>query len=303
MITEASATDLRVSVIIIFYDAAEFLRDAIESVLGQDYRSFELLLVDDGSTDGSSEIAKSYAASDPGRVRYLNHPEHANRGMSATRNRGIRAARGELVAFIDADDRWRPSKLRQQTAIFDLFPEVDACFGAVNYWDSWAGGLDLLVLTGHIQDRPVPPPEAAIALYPLGKAAAPCPSDLMIRRSTALELGGFEESFTGPLQMYEDQAFFAKLYLERTVYFDQRCWLDYRQHDHSCVASVSRVGAYDDVRRHFLSWFGNYLTTHPELQYPSVTAALDRAMFEYRHPLIARPLRLAGKLMRGLVRT
>src|SRR3712207_221993 len=78
----------RVSVVVIFLDAARFLGEAVASVLGQTYGAWELLLVDDGSTDGSSALARGYAAAQPGRVRYLEHPGHANRGMSAARNLG-----------------------------------------------------------------------------------------------------------------------------------------------------------------------------------------------------------------------
>ena len=291
----------RVSVITIFYNAADFLGEAIASVLAQEIQDFELLLVDDGSTDASSAIAQGCATREPDRVRYLYHPGHANRGMSASRNLGIREARGEFVAFIDADDRWRPSKLSEQLAIFDRHPQVDACCGAVNYWRSWAGGSDEIVLTGHVQNHPIAPPEAMLALYPLGRAAAPCPSDLMVRRSTALALGGFEESFLGPLQMYEDQAFLAKLYLEGVVYFDARCWLDYRRHDASCVAAVTRAGGYDEVRHHFLEWLETYLAERPRLQHPAVMRALDSALFPYRHP-VGKPLRTARKLLRKIAK-
>lgn len=290
----------RVSVITIFYNAADYLAEAIESVLAQDFADFELLLVDDGSSDGGAAIAASYSGGQAGRIRLLHHPGRANRGMSASRNLGMEAARGELIAFIDADDRWRSSKLRDQVAILDRFPQVDACFGAVNYWRSWAGGQDRLVPTGHVQGRPVPPPEASLFVYPLGKAAAPCPSDLVIRRSAALDLGGFEESFIGPLQMYEDQAFLAKLYLAKTVFFDARCWLDYRRHDASCVSVVSRAGRYGEVRRHFLDWLGAYLEARAELRHPAVMAALRRAQFSCRHPVIGRPAELAGRILRRL---
>ncbi|MEP7130450.1 MAG: glycosyltransferase family A protein [Sphingomicrobium sp.] len=292
----------RVSVITIFYNAADFLGEAIESVLAQDDPNFELLLVDDGSTDPGSAIARAYAEREPGRICYLRHPAGENRGMSASRNLGMAEAQGGLIAFIDADDRWRPHKLSEQTAVFDRFPEVDACCGAVNYWRRWAGGEDQLVPTGHDRGRPIDPPEAILALYPLGKAAAPCPSDLMVRRSAALALGGFEESFTGALQMYEDQAFLAKLYLERTVYFDDRCWLDYRRHDASCVATVSREGSYDEVRHHFLDWLAAYLAQNPHLQQPAVMSALNRALLPYRHPHLGPPLRAAGRLLRKIAR-
>ena len=65
----------------------------------------------------------------------------------------------------------------------------------------------MIVPTGHVINCLVMPPEASLALYPLGKAAAPCPSDMMLRRDAVNAVGGFEEHFTGPRQMYEDQAF------------------------------------------------------------------------------------------------
>lgn len=91
--------------ICIFYQAERFFSEAVDSVLAQDFPDFELLLCDDGSTDGGTTLARDYAARRPERVRYLEHPGHANRGMSATRNLGLAHARGELIALIDADDR------------------------------------------------------------------------------------------------------------------------------------------------------------------------------------------------------
>ena len=131
--------------------------------------------------------------------------------------------------------------------------------GAVRYWRSWAGGDDVIIPSGHVQDRVVAPPETTLKLYPLGTAAAPCPSDLLMRRTAVAALGGFEEHFTGAKQMYEDQGFLAKLYLSSRVYFSSQVWLSYRQHDDSCVAEVTRNGQYHEVRRYFLDWFAGYL--------------------------------------------
>src|SRR5438876_10917096 len=99
-----------VSVVIIFWNAERFLREAIESVFAQAYVNWELLLVDDGSTDGSTAIARSGVEQDPQRVRYVEHPGHDNRGMSASRNLGIGNAQGAVVAFLDAE-HVRPSNL------------------------------------------------------------------------------------------------------------------------------------------------------------------------------------------------
>ena len=210
----------RVSAIIIFYNGASFLAEAIESVLGQTYQDFELLLVDDGSNDGSTEIARAYSERSPRQIRYMEHPGHTNRGMSATRNLGIANARGEFVAFIDADDRWRPNKLAEQVAIMDRYSQL----GAVSE-PSATGGAGRRCRRQH-PNRACPgsrrcPPAASVALYPLGKAAAPCPSDVMLRREVVVEIGGFEEHFTGARQMYEDQAMLAKLYLTHVLFFRQ----------------------------------------------------------------------------------
>lgn len=288
----------RVSVISIFYNAERFLAEAIESVLAQTYRDFELLLVDDGSDDAGTDIAQHYAARQPGLIRYCEHPGHANRGMSASRNRGIDAAQGDLIAFIDADDRWRSQKLQEQVDLLDRFPEVDLLCGSANYWSSWEGGLDEVVRTGHVQNRPVQPPDASLAVYPLGKAPAPCPSDLIVRRSAAISVGCFEETFTGPLQMYEDQAFLAKIYLHNVVYFASATWTDYRQHAASCVAEVSSAGRYEEVRQHFLNWFSAYLEKRPDLRTPALETALRKARRAPMFPAVRRALRPLAELLR-----
>lgn len=298
--TSSSTSEPRVSVISIFFNAERFFAEAIDSVLAQDFRDFELLLVDDGSSDASTGIAKDYEAKFPGVVRYLEHPGHANRGMSATRNLGVQAARGELVAFIDSDDRWAPEKLREQVEILDRFPEVDAVCGTACHWRSWDGGKDELQPSGHARNRPIRPPEALLRVYPLGAATSPCPSDLLIRRSAVQAVGGFEESFTGPLQLFEDQAFLTKFYLERTIYFDDRVWLDYRVHDQSCVAETRRAGLQQDVKRHFLEWFEQHLDESSRRNDVRIRLALSRALFKVRHPHLTRVLRARRKLARAL---
>src|SRR5829696_811917 len=95
-----------VSSVMIFFNAERFIREAIESVFAQTYDNWELLLVDDGSTDDSTQIALHYAEQYPERVRYLEHPGHQNRGMSASRNLGVSQAKGEYIALLDADDVW-----------------------------------------------------------------------------------------------------------------------------------------------------------------------------------------------------
>jgi len=89
-------TEPVVSVVTIFWNEARFITDAIESVIAQTYPSWELLLVDDGSDDSSSDIARRYASSRTGQIRYLEHPHHANLGMSAARNLAYVNSRGPI---------------------------------------------------------------------------------------------------------------------------------------------------------------------------------------------------------------
>ena len=127
-----------VSVVLIFLNEERFLQAAIDSVVRQTSPDWELLLIDDGSTDGSRDIAQRYAVSDPARIRYLTHERAENRGKSVSRNLGLREARGEYVTFLDGDDVFRPEKLERQCAL--LFNNRAALvYGRTLYWYRWPG--------------------------------------------------------------------------------------------------------------------------------------------------------------------
>lgn len=277
------------------------MAEAVESVIAQTYLNWELLLVDDGSTDKSTGMAREFVSRYPAQIRYLEHPGHVNRGMSATRNLGIGVARGELICFIDSDDVWEPNKLVDQVQIMREHPELGMVCGTVLYWGSWSGDHDFLIPTGHVFDRAVPQPEALLALYPLGKADAPCPSDVMIRADVLARIGGFEEHFTGEKQAYEDQGCFSKIYLEAPVFFSSKVWLKYRQHRASCLTTVRREGQYGSVRLYYLSWLQRYLKAK-RLVEPRIDEAISRSMWRYTHPVIYGFLMLPYGLLERVLR-
>lgn len=247
-----------VSVVMPFFNGEAFMAEAISSVLAQTWRDLELILVDDGSTDGSRAVAERHADLDP-RVRVVAHPGGVNRGAAASRNAGVAVARASRLAFIDADDRWSPAKLAEQQAIMDRHPKVSLVAGSTRYWSSWNGGTDYLRLVGATRDRVIEPPEALLYTYPLGRAEAPAPSSIFVTAEALARVGGFEEDFAGDYGLYEDQAFLVKIYLREPVYFSSCCWFDYRQHQGSVQASTVREGRYLEVRQRFLDWLGNYL--------------------------------------------
>jgi glycosyltransferase involved in cell wall biosynthesis len=125
-IAEAAAP--LISCIVPVFNGERYLEEALDSILAQTYRPLEVIVVDDGSTDGTAGVAARYGE----RIAYLFQP---NAGPAAARNRGLAAARGEFVAFLDADDLWHPEKLARQMARFRARPELDLCVtGVQNFW-------------------------------------------------------------------------------------------------------------------------------------------------------------------------
>jgi glycosyltransferase involved in cell wall biosynthesis len=263
-----------VSCIITFLNAEEFVGEAIGSVLGQTHENLELLLVDDGSTDGSTQIALRYAERFPEKVRYLEHAGHENRGAAASRNLGIREARGEYVALLDADDVWLERKLEEQVKILRSHPEAGMVYGQSQYWHSWTrkpedAHRDHVPKLGVQTDALFEPPTLATLVHPLGPATAPCPSDLLLRREAVERVGLFEEAFRGMYELYDDQTFLAKVYLNEPVFVAGKCWDRYRQHPEQCVAVVREAGEQHTVRLAFLRWLAEYFysqgVANPEL--------------------------------------
>ncbi|SIR44407.1 glycosyltransferase family 2 protein [Pontibacter lucknowensis] len=294
-----------VSVITAFLNEEKFLGEAIESVLQQDYTHWELILVDDGSTDHSTAIAQTYAARYPGKVFYYDHPGHINRGLSASRNAGIEQARGKLVAFLDADDVWLPCKLSQQVALFQEEQGIAMVAEASFYWYSWEHPeqQDIAIPVGAPQDRAYAPGSLTSYLYPLHTGAAPCPSGLMLTKEAIVRAGGFEESFTKEFQLYEDQAFLHKIYLQEKVYISSACQNMYRQRTGSIVEKVKSDGHYHMVRRYFLEWLENYLQESQQEE-SSTSRLLEKALLPYRYPrryfaAVTFPSKVKGAIKKG----
>jgi hypothetical protein len=284
-----------VSVVICFFDAERFLREAIESVLAQTFGAWELLLVDDGSRDGGPEIARRAVADRPEQVRLFEHPGRENRGISASRNRGLAEARGRYVAFLDADDVWLPEKLERQVALLEAHPEVAMTYGATQRWHAWTGAPGAarrdLVYPTFVADHTVVPAPDLLALYlRSGGAAVPGICSLLVRRDAAKEVGGFEDSFRG---VFEDQVFLARINLRHAVLVTDDCTALYRQHGGSCCAGAVGSGEYDpflpnEARGRYLRWLREQVQ---ELgcEDPALWKALRRELRPYGHPVLAWP--------------
>lgn len=277
-----------VSVVVPFRDAGPFLVEAIESVRAQSYERWEMELVDDGSRDQSADIARRYAAAEPERIRCVQHEGGANLGISASRNAGIRRARGAFIAFLDADDVWLPNKLTEQVALLIANPDVGMLYGETQYWYSWTGrpedlDRDIYPSLGVDDTTVVSPPEMLVRCL-LGKAAVPCTCSVLARRDAVELVGGFEERFTG---MFEDQAFYAKIMLHERILVATERWDRYRRHPGSVYSVAKRAGTVREARLRYLAWLRDYLATNGRAT-GAVWDALDRATWSTRHPRLAR---------------
>jgi glycosyltransferase involved in cell wall biosynthesis len=245
-----------VTVVVPIFNAGRFLEDCIESVLAQEYDRWELMLVDDGSTDGGQAIALRYADSYTRRIRFLRHEGGANRGSSATRNLGARYGRGRFVTFLDADDTLYPHTLREQVAALVADPAVGFVHGRALEWRGWksaedAPSADTPFSLGDLPTDRALPPRRLLELMLPRKAAAPLMGTLMIRRSIFDAAGGFEEAFTG---MYDDQVLVAKANLVSSSYAADRIWSRYRQHPDSMYTVARLSGRKVESRRMYLRW-------------------------------------------------
>lgn len=174
-----------ISVVIPAFNRAPYIEDALRSVFDQDYPSIELIVVDDGSSDGTYEILKKHQERDA--IKLLTHPNRANRGQSAALNLGLREAAGEFVAILDSDDMFAPGKLEDQASFLTANPEVGMVYGQGHAVDAGGNFLFELPANGH--------KEAGDPNHLLLDCYMALPGGALVRKSVLDEVGFFEESF------------------------------------------------------------------------------------------------------------
>jgi glycosyltransferase involved in cell wall biosynthesis len=292
-----------VSCIIIFLNGETYIAEAIESVLNQTLTDWELILVDDGSTDGATEIAKQAAAEHPDRIRYTEHPGHENRGMSASRNAGLELATGKYVAFLDADDIWLPKRLEHHTDILEQHPDVAMSMAPTLLWSSWNKNnlpsrrpwlaADIETQVGVPEMQPLLPPVAATNYLASHGAGVPGICSLTIRRDRLMEVGAFEDEFR---TLYEDQVMLFKIFLNFPVIATDEILDYYRQHDGSACAQVGRVAGDNSARPRFLDWLQGYIVDMG-LKDRELWKALRGEMWKFDNPKAWRFANLPNHLV------
>jgi glycosyltransferase involved in cell wall biosynthesis len=169
----------KVSVVIPVYNARHFLRHTVATVFAQTWQDWELVVVDDGSTDGSGDAIRDCGE----RVRYIRQD---NGGVAKARNRGIADSTGQYVALLDHDDLWHPTKLQKQVAVLEGRPDLGMVITDVAHIDR--DGREMGIIGAGYR-----PSERFARLFVRGYV--PTPSAALIRRSVLQQVGGFDEAF------------------------------------------------------------------------------------------------------------
>lgn len=237
-----------VSVIVPFYNSERYIGEAILSVLKQTYTDYEIIAVDDGSTDRSAEIVKRFGKD----IRYFYHP---NMGVARTMNRGMAVASGKYLAFLESDDIWYPEKLEKQVAILDSYPHIGIVNSDIEYIESDGRRLNKILVAAKVNN-------AYLRLFVNGFILLP--SSIMIRKEVHAKTGGMDEGFIGAcLQDYE---WAARLCDVANIYYINKPLFLYRLHPVNTPTHVvennttlfieglmERFGSYPERRKYLIA--------------------------------------------------
>ena len=215
---------MKVSVIIPTYNYAHFIAEAVESVLAQTYPIFEIIVVDDGSTDNTTEVIKQFGDS----VKYI---KQKNGGVCAARNNGVKNASGDFIAFLDADDDWLPAKIEKQIAKFGEDEKIGLVHCGMREFDTESGETVRLHIEGEegwvaddllLFEKPV---------------VIGCGGSILVSRKAFEEIGGFDIN----LKVGEDWDFCYRLARKFKVGFVREILVHYRHHGDNSHLNIEEM--------------------------------------------------------------
>lgn len=210
-----------ISIIVPLYNKSTYISRALESILLQTYQNYEILVINDGSTDGGENIVKSYIIENPGKITLINQK---NQGVSVARNTGIKHAQGELIAFLDADDEWDSEFLETIISLKEKYP----CAGiyATAYYQQDEVSRKRILIQHKFSNKSS---RTILSSYFKAISLGPHPimtSGVVVPRKILNKIGGFENG----MPLGEDLLLWAKIALYYPIaYFAEplsTCWIN-----------------------------------------------------------------------------
>jgi glycosyltransferase involved in cell wall biosynthesis len=263
-----------VTAVIPSYNYGRFISDAIVSALSQSYPVSEIIVVDDGSNDNTESIVRSFGNN----VELISQP---NLGVSAARNRGVACAKGELIAFLDADDIWLPEKIRKQVEVFDSNDQVGLVHCGYSQFDDLTGEVIRIQLSGKAGWVAK---EHVLFEQPIINVSG---SLLMVRRTAFDAVGGFDTRLTNG----EDWEFCFRVARKYMIGFVPEPLVRYRDHGRNAYRNISEM-----ERSTLLAWSKVFATDDPEI------ARVKRRSYGNLYKVLAGSY-LKQRLFLGFLRT
>ncbi len=263
-----------VSVIVPLYNGGRFIESTLKSIISQSYDCYEILVVDDGSTDDGPAKVATLLNDFPERIRLLHHPDRANHGIAASRNLAIREAGGTYVAFIDQDDVWLSEKLERQVETLQRFPEAVLVYAKSAFIDQ--EGVE----------------KYARGIHPtVGKGVAGEPQNVfsklikenfiptltVLTRKDCLERVGLLDE--GPRYEYEDWLLFSKVAYFYKVIFIPEVLAKYRLHDNNYSRYLFDTGMLDQAEEHYTVTLFSFLERQGGISHHEVRKFLRRRIW------------------------
>jgi len=245
----------KISIITPLYNGLKTLEETADSVFIQDFKDWEWIFFDDGSKDGTQELAKKYEKEFPGRIFYYEHSQNRNYGTAYTRNRAVEKSKGEIISFIDQDDIWFKNRLSSQLKLLDKSDDCAMIWGPCLYWykerefKQPVGYRGSGLRTGLYQ-----PPEF-IEIFLSDLRGTPLPGASLVKRKCFDAVKGYDESIKGS----EDITLWLKLANVFTIYYEDEILVKYRRHQDSTLSVARGSGEMDKWDLDFYKWVINFL--------------------------------------------
>jgi len=216
---------MKISVILPVYNRAKYLGEALDSVIRQSYDNYEIIIIDDGSTDASFDIASMYAANLPKQIKVF---KQINSGPSRAKNAGIEFSTGEFIAFLDSDDTWHCNKLEEQVEIAKKFDNFSFIYTGYNIIDSNGNILDQIYpdkrFSGFIHDK----------MWLINNTISG--GTILVKKNNLLRIKGFDKNLQGA----ENLDLRLRLSKMGPVYYSNKLLYNYRKHE-SNLSSQSSI--------------------------------------------------------------
>jgi glycosyltransferase involved in cell wall biosynthesis len=247
-----------VSIIIPCHNSEKFLSECIDSVITQQYSNFELILVNDFSSDKTLEISHAYSKLD-NRIKCINTSETQQMGASYARNLGYSISKGNYLIFLDSDDVWMPSSLKKLVDIIEQNNEVGWVIGNVIYFNDYRYNLTSYRNSHYDFPEGIYDKFVLIKRFTQNFHQTPVPGATIVKREIVDKISGWENSFK---KNYTDQAFYTKILCEAKTYVTHEPLLLYRQHENSSSSTSQKNGQLKENEKKYFEWLKSYILNY-----------------------------------------